>query len=143
MYRWLKKIKKPEYKKEYELYKIILFSVNEILSIIIAFLFFLKYGKEFNMIFLFFIITFYLLLNLYYSLKSVKAKQGLIFLNILILQYILYQLVEKNIYFIIPNVLFFWFLKEDFLILFFVFDVILLLFFYYLNVIYPSHRYEK
>ncbi|MEM4137488.1 MAG: hypothetical protein QXV64_02805 [Candidatus Anstonellaceae archaeon] len=140
---WLKKTKKPSYKKEYQIYHITLFSLNLVLAIVNASLFFLKYGKEINIGYLFGFVLIFLLLNFYYGLQQQKKKQILIFVNLLFFQYLIYNLVEKEIWIIIPKVLFFKFLKEDLLIPFFIFDMLILIIFYYLNVIYPEHRYEK
>ncbi|MFN3910230.1 MAG: hypothetical protein ACK4J0_03305 [Candidatus Anstonellaceae archaeon] len=135
--------KSPLYKEEYELYRLLLFSINQLLGLINVILFVLKFSQIINVFFSFFISVVYLFFNLYFGLKTNILRQALVFLNIVILQFLFLEIETKKTILFLPKLFFIEIDKPDFVIIFFIVDILLLLVFYYLNVIYPSHRYEK
>lgn len=134
--------KSPSYKAEYELYKILFFSLNQFLVVINVIYFILKYGQIFNILLFSSITLSYIIINFYFGLKRTIVRQILVFLNIVILQFLFLEFNEKiNLF--LPKILSIELTKPDILLIFFVGDFLLLLLFYYLNTLYPPHIYEK
>jgi hypothetical protein len=139
--------KSPEFKKEYELYKIMLIAIAEILAISFVFLFFFKFLEEKltpnNLIILVSTCVLFLILNFQFAINSTKNSQIAIAANLMLNQLIGLEMIQQKLIFFPFKLFLIEIDKGDLAIFFFLLDIGVLLLLYYLNTIYPSHRYEQ